>query len=74
MIEVTHYPDLGGWGFASKTVPGLLGGGRSFEKSAEAAEHAYRQYVSDVRGYAVSLGEARELMRHLEESPAHVAA
>ena len=43
-ITVLHQRYGTGWVFACPALPGVAGGGRSFEESADAAEHAVRQY------------------------------
>ncbi len=42
-IRVLHQRYGTGWVFACPALPGVSGGGRSFEESADAAEHAVRQ-------------------------------
>jgi hypothetical protein len=43
-IRILHQRYGTGWIFTCPSLPGVAGGGRSFAESADAAEHAVRQY------------------------------
>lgn len=43
-IRVLHQRYGTGWIFTAPALPGVAGGGRSFDESVDAAEHAVRQF------------------------------
>jgi hypothetical protein len=64
VIEILHYEDEFSWRFECARIPLLSGGGRTFEESREAAEHAVRQYLTKRDRRAVTLAEAAAEIRH----------
>lgn len=56
-----------GWVFACPALPGVSGGGRSFEESADAAEHAVRQHYE--RWSPPAAGELPEIVHEDVSQP-----
>ena len=64
MIVFTHRPSPAGWEFESE-VGDLNGSSRTLEGSVGDSEHAARQYISRLQGYAVLPEDARYQVDHV---------